>query len=111
MAPVYNEKILQRLRNLHDQIEIRFRAMEALGVSKETYSCVVVPVLMRKLPESMRIDMIRFGKNHMNWNIGRHVGSFSDGARDSGGTFPHHAASSARRQKTRAAFKLATTAR
>ena len=69
MAPVYNEKSLQRLRCLHDQIETRFRAMEALGVSKETYSSVVVPVLMGKLPESVRINMIRFGKNHMDWNL------------------------------------------
>eukprot|EP00795_Rhopilema_esculentum_P014904 gene14904-biopygen4596 len=43
--------------------------MEALGVRKETYSSFVVPVLMGKLPESVRINMIRFGKNHMDWNL------------------------------------------
>ena len=43
--------------------------MEALGVSKETYPSVVFPVLMGKLPESMTINMIRFSKNHMDWNL------------------------------------------
>eukprot|EP00794_Sanderia_malayensis_P017908 gene17908-biopygen12896 len=46
LAPVYNEKSVQRLRHLHDQIETRFRAMEAQRVNKESYSSVVVPILL-----------------------------------------------------------------
>ena len=69
LAPVFNEKSVQRLRNLRDQIETHFRAMEAQGVSKESYSSVVVPVLMGKIPETLRNNMIRFATNHMDWNL------------------------------------------
>ena len=69
LPPVYNEKNVQGLRNFHDQIETRFRALEAQGVDKETYSSVVVPALMSKIPSSVRNNMIRFGANHMEWNL------------------------------------------
>ena len=69
LAPVFNERSVQRLRNLRDQIETHFRAMEAQGVSKESYSSVVVPVLMGKIPETLRNNMIRFGTDHMDWNL------------------------------------------
>ena len=69
LSPVFNEKSVQRLRNLRDQIETHFRAMEAQGVNKESYSSVVVPVLMGKIPETLRNNMIRFATNHMDWNL------------------------------------------
>ena len=69
LAPVFNEKSVQRLRNLRDQIETHFRAMEAMGASKESYSSVVVPVLMGKIPEALRYNMLRFGTDHMDWNL------------------------------------------
>ena len=69
LSPVYNEKSVGRLRALHDQIETHFRGLEALGVDKESYSSVVVPVLMEKIPETMRYSMIRFGQNHLEWNV------------------------------------------
>ena len=43
LAPVYNEKSINRLRTLHDQIETHFRGLEALGVVRITYSSIVVP--------------------------------------------------------------------
>eukprot|EP00794_Sanderia_malayensis_P012363 gene12363-biopygen9859 len=49
LAPVYSEKNVQRLRVLHDQIETRFRAMEAQEINQKSYSSVIVPVLMGKI--------------------------------------------------------------
>ena len=69
LPPVYNERNVHGLRNFHDQIETRFRALEAQGVDKETYSSVVVPALMSKIPVSVRNNMIRFGANHLEWNL------------------------------------------
>ena len=51
---VHSEKNVSRLRNLHDQIETKFRALEAQGIEKQSYSSVVVPVLMAKIPEGLR---------------------------------------------------------
>eukprot|EP00794_Sanderia_malayensis_P019302 gene19302-biopygen16181 len=69
LNPVFHEKNVTRLRNLHDQIETRYRAMETQAIEKNSYSSVVVPVLMGKIPEALRNNMIRFGSNHMEWNL------------------------------------------
>ena len=69
LAPVFKETSVERLRNLRDQIETHFRALEAQSVDKESYSTVVVPLLMDKIPQSIRHNMIRFGEDHMKWNV------------------------------------------
>ena len=69
LSPVFNEKNVQRLRALHDEIETHFRAMEAQDVDKQSYSSVVVPMLMSKIPESIRNNMIRFNDDHMVWML------------------------------------------
>ena len=70
LAPVYNEKNISRLRTLHDQIEAHFRGLEAQGVEMSTYSRIVVPVLMEKIPEVARFNMIRATeKNQLKWAL------------------------------------------
>lgn len=43
--------------------------MEAQSIDNETYSSVVVPILLPKIPQSLRNNMIRFGGNHLDWNL------------------------------------------
>ena len=70
LAPVYNEKNISRLRTLHDQVEAHFRGLEAQGVDMSTYSSIVVPILMRKIPKVVRFNMIRAtGTNHLKWAL------------------------------------------
>ena len=70
MAPVFNERNVSRLRSFHNQIETHFRGLEALSVDKSTYSSIIVPVLMEKLPEVIRLGMIReAGRLHLEWNL------------------------------------------
>ena len=70
LTPVFNEKNFSRLRSFHDQIETHFRGLEALNVDKITYSNIIVPVLMEKLPEVIRLGMIReAGRLHLEWNL------------------------------------------
>ena len=57
LNPVFNKRNVGRLIHLLDDIQSHFRGLEALIVDKETYSSIVVPVLMDKLPESIRINM------------------------------------------------------
>eukprot|EP00794_Sanderia_malayensis_P009391 gene9391-biopygen7530 len=76
LPPVYNEKNVQRLRALHDQIETHFRGLQTIGVKETTYSSIVVPVLMEKVPENIRISMIRFKeKDQMDWTLGDMLGA------------------------------------
>ena len=69
LPSVFSEKNVTRLRSLHDTVEMHYRGLEALGVDKESYSSVVVPALMEKIPEVIRHNMIRFGTNHLDWTV------------------------------------------
>ncbi|XP_065065262.1 uncharacterized protein LOC135691349 isoform X2 [Rhopilema esculentum] len=70
LQPVFNEKSTTRLRNLHDEIETHFRGLEAMGVNKYSYSSIVVPCLMEKIPENMRSQMIRNSReNYLSWAV------------------------------------------
>ena len=55
---------------MHDEIETHLRGLEALGVDMATYSGFVVPVLMERIPETVRLNMIRFsGADQMHWTL------------------------------------------
>ena len=69
VSPVFKETSIERLHNLQDQIKTHFRALEAQCVDKESYSTVIVPVLLDKILQSIWHNMIHFGKDHMNWNV------------------------------------------
>ena len=43
--------------------------MEAQSVKKETYLSGAESVLMGKVPETTRSNMIRFGEKHMEWTL------------------------------------------
>eukprot|EP00794_Sanderia_malayensis_P006437 gene6437-biopygen4765 len=78
LAPVFNEKNTARLRSFHDHIQTHFRGLEALSVDTITYSSVIVPVLIEKLPEGIRLGMLRdVGKSHLDWNLEEMLGVLS----------------------------------
>ncbi|XP_065067983.1 uncharacterized protein LOC135693427 [Rhopilema esculentum] len=59
---VFNERHVKKMRELYDTIETHHRGLKALGVDEISYSNIVVPVLMDKVPEAVRLNMIR-GRN------------------------------------------------
>ena len=65
---VYRERETSRLRALYHKIECHDRGLIALKVDKATYSSIVVPTLLEKLPESVRLTMTR-GKNFKEWTM------------------------------------------
>ena len=70
LPSVYSERNTARLRSLHDQIETHYRGLEALDVDRNTYSTIVVPMLMEKIPDAIRFNMIRgTEKRQVNWGI------------------------------------------
>eukprot|EP00795_Rhopilema_esculentum_P008904 gene8904-biopygen10482 len=66
---VFNEKHVKKMRELYDTIETHHRGLKALGVDETSYSNIVVPVLMDKVPEAVRLYMIRGSKNHQEWDM------------------------------------------
>ena len=59
MPPVYSDRDIPCLRRLFDECESHFRGLKALGVEENTYSTIVVPAIMQKLPESFRLTITR----------------------------------------------------
>ena len=70
MQPVFNEDDVIRLRKFRDQIEANFRGLEALSVDQGTYSKIVVPVLVEKLPKQLKFSMVRSRrKSVLEWSL------------------------------------------
>ncbi|XP_065070921.1 uncharacterized protein LOC135695676 [Rhopilema esculentum] len=64
------------MRELYDTIETHFRGLEALGVDQDSYATIIVPTLMEKIPEPIRLNMIRGTKNFEEWDIETMLASF-----------------------------------
>ena len=74
LSPVYNEDNFSRLRNFRDQVEAHFTGLEAMSFDKVTYSAIVVPVLMEKLPKQIQLTMVRGAeKTMLEWTLGEFI--------------------------------------
>ena len=47
------------MRSFYDSCESYLRGLEALGVTTDTYGALLIPILLRKLPEEIRRLLIR----------------------------------------------------
>ena len=66
--PVYHDKDTAGLRRLYDTIEVHHRGLRALNVDASTYEGIVVPAIIGKLPEGVRLQITR-GKKHHEWKM------------------------------------------
>ncbi|KAL9955950.1 hypothetical protein ACROYT_G037357 [Oculina patagonica] len=65
---VYHEKDTVGLRKLYDTVEVHHRGLQALGVNATTYEGIVVPSILTKLPETVRLQITR-GKKYEEWKM------------------------------------------
>ena len=77
LSPVYNENDTERLRTLLDLTETHYQGLVALGIAQEMYSCVLVPKILEKILESVRLNMTRgTGDPYQEWNMQKMIDSF-----------------------------------
>ena len=99
LDPVFKETSVERLRAVRDQIETHFRALEAQGVDKDSYSTVVVPAVMEKNSTINQIqhDSVFWKRSHgmERWGL---VGITGKGARSTGRACADHEESTATRK-------------
>ena len=50
---------ISSLRTFYDFYESNIRGLEALDVKTDTYGCLLIPILLKKLPESIRYAIFR----------------------------------------------------
>ena len=56
------------LRGLYDNIETQIRSLNSLGLDERSYGAMLVPVIMAKLPQQVKLIISRkFGKN--SWDV------------------------------------------
>ncbi|XP_065909767.1 uncharacterized protein [Dysidea avara] len=51
-----------QIRLVYDKINVNVRALEALGIAREQYGCLLIPVIMTKLPYNIRLQIARLTK-------------------------------------------------
>ena len=56
------------MRALYDTVETHHRGLSALGVDENTYSGIVVPTLLEKIPDAVRLTITR-GKDYLKWTV------------------------------------------
>ena len=66
--PVFNESDTARLCGFYDFVETKYRALQALNVDERTYSEIVVPMLLERIPDSVRLTITR-GKQYLEWTL------------------------------------------
>jgi len=50
---------VKQLRAVYDKIEINVRGLQSLGIKPDQYGCLLVPVIMSKVPEDIRLIILR----------------------------------------------------
>ncbi len=75
LSPVFRERDTQRLRKLYDSCEAHNRALKSLGVNEESYSTIVVPAILEKMPEQFRLTITR-GTNFVEWTMQEMLNAF-----------------------------------
>ena len=51
---------VKRVRMVYDQIEIKIRSFQALGIKAESYGSLLIPVVLEKIPEEFRLVISRY---------------------------------------------------
>ena len=58
------------LRKIYDEIETNLRSLKSLGVKAESFGCLLVPILISKLPSSLNLQISRrFDSNKDVWDV------------------------------------------
>ena len=50
---------VQQLRKFHDSCESNIRALETLGIQTDSYGSLLIPILLKKLPEQLSCTIFR----------------------------------------------------
>ena len=67
ISPVYSPNV-RSLRELYDNVESNVRALENLGVSYEQFGSLLIPIILEKLPNMIKLQISRkLGSD--NWNV------------------------------------------
>ena len=60
----------KQLRRLYDEIEMNLRSLKSLGMKPDSFGCLLVPILLSKLPGALNLHLSRkFDSNTDVWRV------------------------------------------
>ena len=65
---VSSERDIRELRKLFDSLEINIRSLKSLGIDFKQYGTLLVPIIMSKLPDEIRLTITK-GANGDTWEL------------------------------------------
>ena len=68
LEAVTSQYNLKALRHLHDQVESQVRGLRALGIAANSYGSLLSPVILKKLPQELRLIVSREVREGR-WNL------------------------------------------
>ena len=68
MEGVQRDNKVEPIRKLYDRIETHIRSLRALGVETETYGSLLCPILVKKLPPELKLNVSRKLPGE-DWNV------------------------------------------
>ena len=77
LPPLVSSKNTKELRNLCDTVEVHVRGLQALNVPTSAYGSLLVPVLLSKIPEDVRLLIGREIKDQR-WELNRLIDLFRE---------------------------------
>ena len=100
-CPVFDKSDQPRLCSHFDFAEMKCRALQALGVEEWSYSEVVMPRLLEKIPNPIRLTITQ-GKKFLEWTFG----GIPSGSRTESGANPFSNVMCERKTKFRSVFSM-----
>ena len=55
IAPLHSSRDVKELRSLYDKVEVHVRGLQSLNVPTSAYGSLLIPVLLGKIPEDVRL--------------------------------------------------------
>ena len=116
LPTVFRERDTQRLRKLYDSCEAHSRALKSLIVNEESYSTIVVPAILEKMPEKEMLTAfekeleLREVRDAVATKAERDQAGYSNKKTTGGQDSPTAAALVAQQHKKNCAFRLKTHA-
>ena len=70
LSAVVGANNTKQLRQLYDEIEMNLRSLKSLGVKPDSFGCLLVPILLSKLPGALNLHLSRkFDSNTDVWKV------------------------------------------
>ena len=70
MQPVTSIHDIKGIRTLYDKLEANLRALDTLGISSSAYGDLLIPILIKKIPEELRLIITRQFDGET-WDLGK----------------------------------------